>query len=770
MLLDWTKVTSEIFSGDFGLVSCVAYHPSEHQIMVGADDGKVHVLSASSGVEVKGLQGHSRALRGLCFNRDETRSRIASCSEDKHIVVWKTVTGAKLLDLEGHSNSVLAVDFSPSGTHIASGSIDGTIRLWDSHTGEALSTLHGNSRSINAVKFLGNDRIVSGSDDMIVRVWNVSSKSVMHSLKGHSGGVLGLAVTRDEALVASCATDFSVRIWDLASFTDSVLSGHSNYVTSVCFTIDAKFLASSSWDNSVKVWSVANGQLLNTLLGHTHYVTSVCFNQSGSRLVSGSEDRTVRVWEPASSTRNAKQFASYALKDRSLSMSNGDDAYHRWFSLPYLKSSCAEMAISFRMKDQGWGGSKGALAIRGLRVVDGLTVVFSFFLLGTATHDWKTFSFVFRDERIVSLSRPGDVYELLYIVGAGDYFVLTIEDFSIELKGIAAPPTADGLSESSPSRPATSAVDLSRYGFVPPEIIEGAIAPSYKVQSKDQRVSNLNALYIRSALTGKVLDHSAEDASIVFAGKMFPSLRVNEPARKDSQLWTIFSEASGNTEVSLSCSNSEGGLVHFTEQEQTGVYPKSLLPIVSLNDTWELHPYIGTYYYTITNSKTRENLSVNASEAVYLSSARPHVNQLWYIESANVMSRWRVKSEDGKTLGLLIIANNESGIAEIRWNGKSAIPSKLTPEDFVVAINMSSESSASSETVEHVFDVKIARDGSRFSGKYIIRRTPLASKSKKLKTPVAQDTAILVQGFELLSNAKQDGSSKAGKPRSTFSM
>jgi WD40 repeat protein len=90
------------------------------------------VWNPSTGAHLHTLEGHSEEVNAVHFSPDG--SKLASASHDKRVMVWDPSTGARLHTLEGHSDVVKAVQFSPDGSKLASASHDNKVTMWDLNT------------------------------------------------------------------------------------------------------------------------------------------------------------------------------------------------------------------------------------------------------------------------------------------------------------------------------------------------------------------------------------------------------------------------------------------------------------------------------------------------------------------------------------------------------------------------------------------------------------------------------------------------------------
>ncbi|QDU28928.1 translocation protein TolB [Anatilimnocola aggregata] len=266
------------------------------------------------------LQGHTNAVVSVAFSPDS--KTLASASYDGTLKLWDMTTGKERATLGEYKGCLGCVAFSPDGKTLASGAIGSPVplpdlkqvKLWDVATGKVRATLEEDAYFVHSVAFSPDGKTLA-SVNGDVTLWDLATNKERATLQGHTEedqttsepayGVESVVFSPDGKTLAAASHDMTIKVWDAATAKRSTLQGHTHAVYSVAFSSDSKTLASASGDKTVRLWDLATNKERAILKGHTESVVSVAFSPDGKILASASHDKTVKLWDVATGTERA---------------------------------------------------------------------------------------------------------------------------------------------------------------------------------------------------------------------------------------------------------------------------------------------------------------------------------------------------------------------------------------------------------------------------------------------------------------------------------
>ncbi len=142
------------------------------------------------------LQGHTDWIGRIAWSPDGRL--LATPSADRTVRVWNAGTGQTVLTLQGHTNAVIAVSWEPNGRLLASGGDDGTVRVWDADTGHPVRNPMEHTGDVKSVSWSSHGRhLASAGVGQTIRVWDAATGQSVHTILEHSGHVNSVSWSPD---------------------------------------------------------------------------------------------------------------------------------------------------------------------------------------------------------------------------------------------------------------------------------------------------------------------------------------------------------------------------------------------------------------------------------------------------------------------------------------------------------------------------------------------------------------------------------------------
>ena len=258
-------------TGFTGKVNAVGFSPDGETVYAAGGEagivGNVQSWNTRDGGRQRSFEGHSDAAYALAVSFDGRF--LATGAYDQKIRLWDTATGQEVALLKGHNGAVNGLSFRADGKVLASASADRTVKLWSIPDGRRLDTLSQPTKEQTSVVFSadGKTLFAAGADNRI-RAWSISSAAtegtnrILASRFAHEGGILHLALSADGNLLASSATDRSLKLWNSADLTEKLLlEAQPDWTPALVFTDKARLIAGRI-DGSFSLYEAATGKVV----------------------------------------------------------------------------------------------------------------------------------------------------------------------------------------------------------------------------------------------------------------------------------------------------------------------------------------------------------------------------------------------------------------------------------------------------------------------------------------------------------------------------
>ena len=241
------------------------------------------------------LDGHTDPVYAIAWSPDG--KMLATAGFDNTVRLWDAATRKEIKKYEGHTKLVLAVAISPDGKHILSGSQDNTAKIWDVPTSGPAKTFAGHPAALQALAIKPDGKQFAAAAGKSVKIWDLTTGASVKDLEGHAGDVACACWRGDGGQLATGDKAHTIRLWKGDFTPEATIETPADGVLGLAYLPGNQQLVSAGSDGLARLWQlpVAAPRRFDT----KGPVTAFALGRDGTKLATAGADKVVRIWNPA---------------------------------------------------------------------------------------------------------------------------------------------------------------------------------------------------------------------------------------------------------------------------------------------------------------------------------------------------------------------------------------------------------------------------------------------------------------------------------------
>ena len=239
-------------------IRATALHLPTNTLVLGDDDGFLHLIDANTTIVIKSVKAHVDFVRNIITHPRD--NYCISAGDDSLIRLWSIPDLICTRGYEGHNHFVMSISWVNQDDHFISGSLDRKVKVWDSKpvspgierniSGPVptegwyspMFTLEGHSEGVDCVTSLFQaDRtvLISGSDDKTIRAWDPITKECIVVLPAFNGNLTSCLSVPELGLFIAADEENVIKFFDANQFSCEA-THHSSLDRAWCLTYDTQ--------------------------------------------------------------------------------------------------------------------------------------------------------------------------------------------------------------------------------------------------------------------------------------------------------------------------------------------------------------------------------------------------------------------------------------------------------------------------------------------------------------------------------------------------